>query len=281
MLCAVIMLAAFPHNLLLAQTSASILIDDAKVEVGDEVSMSISLESNPGIAYLKLKISYSDDLEIVSVQNGGVLEGTFTTSRNTSDNPYTCQWTNASDSTGSGELAVITFKTADSAKTGSKDITVEVCECYNQNLDEVSITGDTAKISVSGGSSASGESQSDSSESQNAQDETQSNSKETQSNSKETQSNSKETQSNSKETQNTSDETQSDSGESQIASDESQGTSGESQAEDSQNQNETKSAIGQSGSDAGDSGVVLSLAAALAVCGTFILLIRNTKLLKR
>lgn len=117
-------------------------------QTGDEVAVSIIMQNNPGVAYLKLKIDYDSSLSIVRADNNDVLSGTFTTSKTTAVKPYVLQWMGASDSTENGAIATVTFRIAEGAVAGDKPVTVTVEECYNESFDAVDFSVSNGRVTV-------------------------------------------------------------------------------------------------------------------------------------
>ena len=131
-------------------TNPGISLSTASGGPGDEVTVDISISGNPGVAYLKLKIDYDEDLSVVKAENKGVLSGTFTTSKTTAVKPYVLQWMGADDSSVDGVIASVTFRISENASVGVKAITVTVDECYNAAFDDVTFEVMNGSVTVSG-----------------------------------------------------------------------------------------------------------------------------------
>lgn len=128
--------------------AAQIVIDNMTVRAGDTISVPVYISNNPGLAYAKLKISYGSSLELVSVENQGVLTGTFTTSQSTDVKPYIIQWMGADNATENGCIAILTFRVAEDAEGRTVKINVSCEEAYNSALSDVEITSASAMVSV-------------------------------------------------------------------------------------------------------------------------------------
>lgn len=118
---------------------------------GEEVTVSLSISGNPGIAYLKLEVGYDrNQLTLVSATNAGLLGGIFTTSQYIDVNPYVLQWMAAGNSNGDGLIATLKFRISETASAGKKTLTLSYDECYNQDLEDVVLSmvsgGVTVKI---------------------------------------------------------------------------------------------------------------------------------------
>lgn len=130
-------------------TNAKIAVESKTASSGKEVKLAISLSDNPGLAYLKLKVSYNASaLEFVSAQNTGLLTGTFTTSKTTDVNPYVIQWMGADDSNSNGTIVNLTFRVKDDAAEGNYTISLTPEEAYNAAYDDVAFTVTDGVITV-------------------------------------------------------------------------------------------------------------------------------------
>lgn len=129
--------------------TARIEVESKTARSGNEVKLAVSLGDNPGLAYLKLKVSYdSSALELVSAQNAGLLSGTFTTSKTTDINPYVIQWMGADDSDGNGTIVNLTFCVKDNAAEGNYTITLTAEEAYNSAYEDVTFTVTNGTVTV-------------------------------------------------------------------------------------------------------------------------------------
>ena len=141
----VVCLLALPAS---ALPAASVTADAVVGKPGEEAAVTLSLANDPGIAYLKLKIGYdAEALTLIGVENAGLLGGTFTTSETMDTNPFVLQWMSASNSTGNGLLATLTFRIASDA-AGDLPVSVSMEEAYNESLGDVSVTATGGCISV-------------------------------------------------------------------------------------------------------------------------------------
>lgn len=133
-----------------AVSGSSVSVGTASGQPGDQVSVTVSVSGNPGIAYLKLRIGYdASQLTLTGVTNSGLLSGTFTTSKTTDINPYVLQWMGAENATGNGVAATLTFQIASNASAGDKAISVTVDECYNESFDDVTLSPSDGKVTIS------------------------------------------------------------------------------------------------------------------------------------
>ena len=119
---------------------------------GDEVSVSLNVLSNPGITALSVQIAFSaDDLELVSISNAGLFEDKISSSKITS-NPITISWyaSDSGDKTDSGELAVITFRIKEGAKSSTLTLSYDEDNVFDSNYDNVYFKTSNGCVKVSG-----------------------------------------------------------------------------------------------------------------------------------
>lgn len=127
-------------NLAASASDTKIAIEAAEGVPGEQVTVSISISGNPGLAYLKLRIAYDKDaLTLIAAENTGLLSGTFTTSKTTDTNPYIMQWMAAGNSASDGVIATMTFLVSNTAEPGDYEIGLMVAECYDETLNDVSM----------------------------------------------------------------------------------------------------------------------------------------------
>lgn len=138
-----------PSMSVFAVSGSTVSVGSASGQPGDQVSVTVSVSGNPGIAYLKLRIGYdASQLTLTGATNSGVLSGTFTTSKTTDTNPYVLQWMGAENAAGNGVVATLTFQIASNASAGDKAISVSVDECYNETFDDVTLSSSNGIIIV-------------------------------------------------------------------------------------------------------------------------------------
>ncbi len=112
--------------------------EDVTAIIGGTLQVPVYLRNGSGFAYLKLKVEYDTSaLQLVSVENQGLVSGMFTTSQNISTNPYVMSWSNASDMQEEGCLVVFNFKVLDDALIGEYVIDITCEEASNENLEDV------------------------------------------------------------------------------------------------------------------------------------------------
>lgn len=123
-------MSAFP---VFAAGTGNLSVSGAEGKQGDTVTVSVNLNSNPGLITMKFAVSYPSDLELLSVQNSGLLGG-WTTPAPTISSPYTIRWADSlstTNNTATGTLVTLTFKIKDSATPGAKTVSV----IFNESRD--------------------------------------------------------------------------------------------------------------------------------------------------
>ena len=127
-----------------AADGGAVSVTSASAERGEQVSLTISV-SSAEFAFLQLSISYNASaLKVVDCSSSvrGFTKG------NPASSVYTPLWSGAENVTVSGTIATITFEVLADAPKGSYPISVGVAECYDQNLDDVAVTGGSGTITV-------------------------------------------------------------------------------------------------------------------------------------
>lgn len=140
MLMAIMLIVAMAVTAMASE--ASIAVDTVKQEakIGDEVSVSVSFNNNPGIAGISFSIEYDKTrLELVGHENSGINGWTVSVENGGAS------WAEASNYTGNGEILKLKFKVIDNAPGGFAEI--KLTEVKAGNLDEERVEF----VAVSGG----------------------------------------------------------------------------------------------------------------------------------
>lgn len=152
---ALLLLAALPVSLVLADGTANIIgtVDKANACIGETVTLTVKMESNPGMTGWIVRVSYDESaLELVnqvkgdafpaaSVSFGPKKSGTMTSFADFL-NP---------DVTANGTMFSFEFKVKEGAADGNYDITVDtndVDNFSNQNFDTVPVEFQSASVTV-------------------------------------------------------------------------------------------------------------------------------------
>ena len=123
------------------EDSAQLIMSGLETMAGKEITVTLSVENNPGIAGLAVSLKYDESvLTLKDTENGGLFSG-FTAAKNFA-------WDESEDVVEDGVLATYTFVVAEDAPAGDYDIEVIIRSCTNDNLDDVELVTVNGKISV-------------------------------------------------------------------------------------------------------------------------------------
>lgn len=131
--------------------SAALKIDSIKAQAGQEVTMPVYIENNPGFSGTKITVSYDENLKVISVENGNVLNyGNFVQNAdNSADNSFDVVWNSSIENKANGVMFTVTFKLPDNA---AGDYTVKITydkdNTFNAKYDDVTFDCGSAVISV-------------------------------------------------------------------------------------------------------------------------------------
>ena len=134
-----------------AAGSGSLLIGGASAKQGDTVTLSVKLDSNPDLISMKFTVNYPPDLELISVQNKGVLGG-WTTPAPSISSPYTIRWADSlasANSTATGMLVSLTFKVKETAMPGNKTVSINFAESRAVDGSKNSFNSPSTTVKVS------------------------------------------------------------------------------------------------------------------------------------
>lgn len=113
-------------NGIFAIGDAAIAVSSVTAKAGDEVSVTLSLENNPGIVSMTLRLNWdSSVLTLTKVTDGGIIGATA--HKPELQTPYTLVWVNdmaTTNFTENGVIVTLTFEVAESAEAGEYPITV-------------------------------------------------------------------------------------------------------------------------------------------------------------
>lgn len=133
------------------ENSPVIRVEQVRASSGKSVDVKISIENNPGIVNMMLKVSYSNKLKLTAVTDGDVL-GSAMHTPNYKLNPYYLTWANdtiTSNITANGVIATLTFETEEDTIEGLYRVEVSY---DNKNADIVDVNFQTIDFkTVSGG----------------------------------------------------------------------------------------------------------------------------------
>ena len=130
-----------------------IVVESKTTSAGSTVAVNISIANNPGIVSMTLHVNFDSRLELVSVQDTGLLPGKVHST--VMLNPYTLAWENDSATqnyTVNGTLVTLTFNVPENLEEGDYAVSVsydsEGYEIYDFNAEPVDFAVVNGKISV-------------------------------------------------------------------------------------------------------------------------------------
>ena len=103
----------------------TIIVDSVTANPGETVTVNVSLANNPGIVSMSLTMAFDPMLELVAVNDTGLLPGKVHSP--TLGNPYTLFWANDTaleNYVVNGSLVELTFKLSENAEPGTYPITI-------------------------------------------------------------------------------------------------------------------------------------------------------------
>ncbi len=115
------------------------VVTGAQGEVGETVDVKISLENNPGITALQIKVGYSSkDLKLLSIEDNGLFSNAITNSE-LSKNPFIISWysTTSNDEANNGCFATLKFEILDGASNSEVSITYDEENVFDSSFDNV------------------------------------------------------------------------------------------------------------------------------------------------
>lgn len=133
----------------LAAGTPTIQVSKADARPGDTVTVTVSLENNPGIACFELVVSYDTSrLEWTGVSVNEEMGGSWDAAVG-----ETILWVNADNYTQNGEIFSLTFNVLDSAKAGDADVSVsyEDGEVFDENEQDVSFVVSAGGVTIKAG----------------------------------------------------------------------------------------------------------------------------------
>ena len=112
------------------ENSPQIIIDQVSASPGNDLKVKISLKNNPGLASLKLTLTYGADLTLTGIKYGASLGGTSQQPQ-TFNSPVILNWYNGAENTnGDIEYAELSFKLSASAVLGN---VIPITATFNPN----------------------------------------------------------------------------------------------------------------------------------------------------
>ena len=136
-----------------AAQGPTVSVSTVNGQAGESVNVAVNLLNNPGLAVLRLKVSYpGNSLTLNSVSDGGILgEHMFSSSKSS---PYILYWTNPislTDYTDSGVLATLNFTISSTVENGALPVNISLeteNDALNKDLGAVALTLESGLIVV-------------------------------------------------------------------------------------------------------------------------------------
>jgi len=120
---------------------AQLVMSSSETMAGKEVTLTLSIKNNPGIAGMTVSFRYDENvLTLKDSKNGGLFSG-FTAAKNFA-------WDESENVTEDGVLATFTFTIAENAPAGEYGIEVIVRSCTNEDLDDIELLTTNGIVSV-------------------------------------------------------------------------------------------------------------------------------------
>jgi hypothetical protein len=116
----------FPEDTLVVRASR------VEGRVGDEVTVTFTVESNPGFAAMRWRIPSVRGVEFVKAKRGSIVDG-FTAG--SSGNLFL--WDASSNSVKTGTVMTVTYRITSDARVGDITLNVTVLECWNESYGAV------------------------------------------------------------------------------------------------------------------------------------------------
>jgi len=133
-----------------AAGSGSLSMSSATGSRGDTVTLSVYLNSNPGLVTMTIRVSYDTSvLQMVSASNTGLLAGAQMNSSYGS--PYTICWVDGvstTNNTSTGTIATFTFKILDTAAFGSTTVSLQFVDSYDTDYNANSFGAGAGSVTV-------------------------------------------------------------------------------------------------------------------------------------
>ena len=124
-----------------AAEAPTISVNYVEAATGQEVTLFININNNPGICTIRLAVHYDPLLTLIKVTDSGLLKEN-TLGGDTDSNPYYIMWDESlanENNKGNGVLASLTFKVSDLAAAGNYRVwlTYEKGDIFNLDLEDI------------------------------------------------------------------------------------------------------------------------------------------------
>ncbi|MGN1442216.1 MAG: InlB B-repeat-containing protein, partial [Acutalibacteraceae bacterium] len=118
-------------------------VTNKTVHAGEEFTVDVNIENNPGFCYLKLRLNYdSDSFEFIEAVNGTVSTDSF------SSTTEALLWDSDKNATADGTLVTLKFKAKDNLAAGEYTLGIAFVEGYNYDEENITLGVNNATITV-------------------------------------------------------------------------------------------------------------------------------------
>ena len=122
---------------------AELNVTSKTVHAGDEFTVNVNLENNPGFCYLKLRVNYdASEFEFIEAINGNISTDSFSVSNGA------LLWDADSNATEDGTLVTLKFKAVEELAEGNYSLGVSFIEGYDYDEEDATFAVKNATISV-------------------------------------------------------------------------------------------------------------------------------------
>lgn len=133
-----------------AAGNGSLSMTSASGGRGETVTLSVKLNSNPGLVTMTIRVSYDTNvLELTNVSNPNLLVGAQLNP--TYGSPYTISWVDGAttvNNTKTGTIATFTFKIKDNAPIGDSKVTLTFLDSYDSDYAVNTFSTSSGKVTV-------------------------------------------------------------------------------------------------------------------------------------
>ncbi len=106
-----------PFSALAEENYVRVSLQSVQGRIGETVTIPVLLEKNPGIVSLRFSVAYSSEVELIAVEDCGLLKG-WTPPSPTIESPYYLRWSAplaTENNTKTGQIALLTFRIKENA----------------------------------------------------------------------------------------------------------------------------------------------------------------------
>ena len=124
-------------------SEAKLAVNSKTIHPGEEFTVNVEIENNPGFCYMKLRLVYDvSSFDFVEATNGTISTDSFSAFNGA------LLWDADSNATDDGTLVSLTFKAKDDLEVGESLLGVSFVEAYNYDEEDVIFGVDNATVSV-------------------------------------------------------------------------------------------------------------------------------------